>query len=182
MRTASPPPPRPPEAGLHDVVRVHAIGLADVEGEAGVVGHGHEEHLHQLGVGAADLLGRDREPAAEVGPAGAIEGHLHQGLGEGLAHGDAYVLVAVVVVAVVVVAVGVARGADLQVEQAVASQLVEHVIQERHAGGHLAMAAAIEIALHPHLGFAGDAVDRAGAGGRAGGAVLHGVGRVVGEA
>jgi hypothetical protein len=159
------------------VVRVHAIGLADVEGEAGVVGHGHEEHLHQLGMGAADLLGRDREPAAEGGPAGAIEGHLHQGLGEGLAHGDAHVLVAVVVVAV-----GVARGADLQVEQAVASQLVEHVIQEGHAGGHLAMAAAIEIALHPHLGFAGDAVDRAGAGGRAGGAVLHGVGRVVGEA
>ena len=81
-----------------------------------------------------------------------------------------------------VVDVGVALGADLQVDQAVAADLVEHVIEEGHAGGHLAGATAIEAELHPHVGFAGDAVDRAGAGRSAGGAVLHGGGRVAGEA
>jgi hypothetical protein len=81
-----------------------------------------------------------------------------QGLGQGLAEGDAHVFVGVVIVDV-----GVAPGADLQVDQPVAADLVEHVVEERHTGAHRALARAIEAERHPHIGFAGDAVDRAGA-------------------
>jgi hypothetical protein len=59
-----------------------------------------------------------------------------QGLGQGLAHGDAHIFVGVVVVDV-----GVADGADLQIQQPVAGQLVEHVVEEGHTRGHLAAAA-----------------------------------------
>ncbi len=44
-----------------------------------------------------------------------------------------------------------------------AGELVQHVIQEGHAGGHLAAAAAIEVESHPHIGFASYAVDLADA-------------------
>jgi hypothetical protein len=164
------------EAGLHDVVGVHAIQLADVQGEATVVCHRHEELLHQLGVVAADLLGRDLQPIAQVRTAAAIQRHLHQrfiqrchemteavdaapiaqGLGEGLAHGDAHILIGVVVVDM-----GVAAGLDLQVDQPMAADLVEHVVEKRHAGVHRAAAAAVESQRHAHIGFAGGAVDGA---------------------
>lgn len=81
-----------------------------------------------------------------------------QGLGEGLAQGDAHVLIGVVVVDV-----GVAPGGDLQIQQAVAGDLVKHVVEERDAGGHLAAAGAVEIEGHVHVGFTGDAMDFAGA-------------------
>ena len=149
-----------------------------MQGEAGVVGHGGEELLHQFGVVAADFLGWNLEAKAQVGPAGAIEGHLHQGLiqgrhkvakavdaapvgeglGEGLANGDAHVFVGVVVVDV-----GVALGADLQIQEPVAGDLVEHVVEEGHAGAHLAAARAIEVELDVHIGFPCDAVNFAGA-------------------
>ena len=113
-----------------------------------------------------------------MGPAGAIQGHLDQsliqgryemaeamdaaavaqGLGQGLADGDAHVLVAVVVINV-----GVARGTDLQIQQPVAGELVQHVIQKGHARGHLTAAGAIQVEGHPHIGFAGDTVDRSDA-------------------
>ena len=159
------------EAGFNDVVRVHPIQLADVQGEAGIVGHGHEELLHQFGVVAADLLGRDREPKTQVGAAGAIKRHLHQGLikrsqkvpeavdalaipqglTQGLAQGDPHILIGVVVIDV-----GVTAGTDLQIKQPVAADLMEHVIEEGHAGAHLALAAAIEPHAHLYIGFTGD--------------------------
>ena len=161
-------------------MRIHSIQLADVQGEAAVVGHGHEELLHQLGVITADLLGRDLQAVAQVRTAAAIQRHLHQRLiqrrhevpeavdaaplskrlGQGLAHGDAHILIGVVVVDV-----GVARGLNLQVDQAVAADLVEHMVEKRHAGAHRAAAAAIEAQGHADVGFAGDAVDLTDAGG-----------------
>jgi hypothetical protein len=81
-----------------------------------------------------------------------------EGLGQGLADGDAHILVAVVVIDM-----GVAAGTDLHIEQPVAGELVQHVIQEGHTGSHLAAAAAIEVKGHPHIGFASYAVDLADA-------------------
>ncbi len=103
-----------------------------------------------------------------MGPAVAVEGHLHQrliegrdeiaeamdatplaqGLGQGLADGDTHVLVGVVIVDV-----GIAGGVDLQVEQAVAADLVEHVTEEGHAGAHLAAACAVQVKRHAHVGL-----------------------------
>ena len=44
-----------------------------------------------------------------------------------------------------------------------AGELVQHVIQEGHTGGHLAAAAAIEVEGHPHIGFTSNAMDLADA-------------------
>jgi hypothetical protein len=75
-------------------------------------------------------------------------------LGEGLAQGDADVLDGVVVVDV-----RVALAVNVEVDQAVADDLVEHVIEEGHAGIELALPAAIEIDAHGDLGFEGVACD-----------------------
>ena len=62
-------------------------------------------------------------------------------LGDRLAERDADVLDRVVRVDV-----QVALGLDLEVEHAVARDLVEHVVEERHAGGEsFAAAAAVEV-------------------------------------
>jgi uncharacterized protein YqfA (UPF0365 family) len=77
-------------------------------------------------------------------------------LGQGLAEGDAHILVGVVVVDV-----GVALGADLQIDQAMAADLVEHVVEEGNASRDLAVAPSIQAKAHPHVGFACGAVDPA---------------------
>ena len=59
---------------------IDAIQLTDVQGEAAVVDHRHEELLHQLGVMSADFLARNHEAVAEMGATGAIQSHLHKGL------------------------------------------------------------------------------------------------------
>jgi hypothetical protein len=56
-----------------------------------------------------------------------------------------------------------------QIQQAVAGQLMQHVIEKGHAGGHRTLAAAIEIEQHAHLCFAGDPVDFTSAHGAKGG-------------
>ena len=81
---------------------------------------------------------------------------MHLLLGQRLADGDAHVLVGVVIVDV-----GVAHGVHLQIDQPMAADLMEHVIQKRHAGVRLAATGAIEVELHAHIGFTGDAVDLA---------------------
>ena len=45
-----------------------------------------------------------------------------------------------------------------------AGELVQHVIEKRHAGAHLAAARAIEAEAHVHLGFAGHAINGSDAG------------------
>jgi predicted ribosomally synthesized peptide with nif11-like leader len=77
-----------------------------------------------------------------------------QRLGQGLTDGDAHIFIGVVIVDV-----GVAHRVHLQIDQAMAADLVKHVIQKRHAGVRLAAAGAIEVQLHAHIGFTGDAVD-----------------------
>jgi predicted ribosomally synthesized peptide with nif11-like leader len=79
-----------------------------------------------------------------------------QRLGQGLADGNAHIFIGVVIVDV-----GVAHRVHLQIDQPMAADLMEHVIQKRHASVRLAAPGAIEIELHAHIGFTGDAVDLA---------------------
>jgi len=58
-------------------------------------------------------------------------------------------------------------GVHIEVDEAVTGDLVEHVIEERHAGGQLLAAGAIEIDAHTDPGFGGIATDFGGS---------HGVG------
>ena len=105
-----------------------------------------------------------------MGPAGAVQCHLHQGfiegcqemteavnalaitegLAQGLTDGDADIFIGVVVIDV-----GITAGADLQIKQAVAGDLVEHVIEKRHPGAHVALSRAIELEDHSHIGLTG---------------------------
>ena len=100
----------------------------------------------------------------EVRPAGEVEGgadqrlvHRQQAgavaadaalvaerLGQGPAEGDADVLDGVVVVDV-----QVAGGADVEVDQRVAGELVEHVVEEADAGRVVVPAGAVEVELRP---------------------------------
>ena len=107
-------------------------------------------------------------------PTGAVQCHLHQSLiqgryelsesmdsapitqslGQGLAQSDAHILVGVMVVDM-----RVTNRMDIEINQAVAADLVKHVIQKRHTGAHLATAAAVEIQTNPDIGLAGDPVN-----------------------
>ncbi|MCY1283511.1 hypothetical protein D9M70_323920 [compost metagenome] len=76
------------------------------------------------------------------------------GLGEGLAEGDADILDGVVVVDM-----QIALALDVQVDQAVAGDLVEHVLKERHADIEARLASAIQVDRNLDLGFQGVAFD-----------------------
>ena len=75
-------------------------------------------------------------------------------LGQGLANGDPHILIGVVIIDV-----GVPHRIDLQVDQAVTADLMEHVIEEGNTGAGLALAGSIQIQPHLHIGFTGDPVD-----------------------
>ena len=79
---------------------------------------------------------------------------LHQISSHGLTHSDAHVLVGVVIINV-----SVSDGMDLQIDQAVAADLVKHVVEERNPGPGLALTGAIQIQPHLHVGLAGDPMD-----------------------
>ncbi len=87
----------------------------------------------------------------------AVAGHallVADGLGEGLAEGDADVLDGVVVIDV-----QVALAFDIQVDQPVTGDLVEHVLEKGHADGESRLAGAIQIDRGLDLGFQGIALD-----------------------
>ena len=67
-----------------------------------------------------------------------------------LPEGDADVLDGVVAVDV-----QVARRVDVQIDQAVARDLVEHVVEEADAGGELADAGAVKVERDADLGLSG---------------------------
>lgn len=83
-----------------------------------------------------------------------------EGLVEGHAEGDADVFVGVVVVDF-----EVAGGLDVEVEEAVGGDLVEHVIEEGDAGVGVALAGAVDVEGDGDVGFFGGAGDGGGAGG-----------------
>src|SRR6185503_12820863 len=58
--------------------------------------------------------------------------------------------------------VQVALRLDLEVEHAVARHLVEHVLEERQVGGEPGRVLAVQVELHPDLGFLGVAGDFCG--------------------
>jgi hypothetical protein len=74
--------------------------------------------------------------------------------GQGLAQCDAHILHRVVVVDV-----QIARGRDRQVDQGVARQLIEHVVEEAHAGLVGINPCPVEVYLDGNLGLRGFAGD-----------------------
>jgi len=70
------------------------------------------------------------------------------GMSEGLAQGNAYVFRGVVKINV-----GIALGAHLDINQGVARQQLQHVIEKAHAGLHVEGSGAIQINGNGDLGF-----------------------------
>ena len=147
------------EAGLGDVVVVLAVEVLDVEREAAVLGEGLEELAEQLGVEIADLVAAEGDLPDEIGPAGDVDraagqrlvhrqvdvaiagdaGAVAQRLAKRLAERDADILGGVVLVDV-----EVALRRDADVDQAVARELLQHVVEEADAGRDLGLARAVE--------------------------------------
>ena len=76
------------------------------------------------------------------------------GLRHRLAQGDANVFHRVVAVNVQIAFAG-----NLQIDQAVASDLVQHVVEKTDAGGELGLTRTVQIQTHTNLGFGGLASD-----------------------
>jgi hypothetical protein len=146
-------PREPLEAALGDMVGIVAVERLDMQRDARVHGEGLEELAHQLGVEAADLV-RAGTPCGRRGRAGrtrrarrasasrpSADGRRHSGVmpflspsacSQGLAERDADILDRVVVVDV-----QVALGLDGGVDQRMARDLIEHMVEEADAGRDL---------------------------------------------
>ena len=160
------------EHGLALVVRVVAAQVVDVQRHLGVVGEALEELVHQVDVELADQRARELDVVFQAGPPGEVDHRARQRLVqrhvgvavaadarlvadrlvERLPKGDADVLHRVVGVDV-----QVAFRLDVEVEHAVARDLLEHVLEERQAGGEPRRALAVQVEPHPDLRFLGAA-------------------------
>ncbi len=134
--------------------------VVDVQRRPGGIDEALEELAHQVHVEVTDSCTRVLDPVLEAGSAGEVDDDSRQRFverhvsvpvagdaalvaecfGEGLAEHDAGIFHRVMGVDG-----EIAAGAHVQVEQAVARHLVEHVLEKRHAGLEVAFADAIEI-------------------------------------
>ena len=141
-----------------------------MQGDEGMVHQALEEFVHQFRIQGAEHGPLEVHMELQAGAAGKVhhdagqgfvQGHIGvavagqallvaQGLGEGLADGDADVFHRVVTVDV-----QVALGLHLQIDQAVAGDLVQHVVEEGNAGIELGTAGAVQIETDRDLGFEG---------------------------
>lgn len=148
--------------------------VVDVQGHLGVVDEALEELHEQVDVEAADAGTGKGNVHLQAGPPGEVDDHPRQrlieghvgvavaadallvadGLGEGLAEGDADVLDGVVIVDM-----QVALALDVQVDQAVAGNLVHHVVKEGNPGIEPGLAGPIQVDGDLDLGLQGVARD-----------------------
>jgi hypothetical protein len=156
------------------VVRVDPAQVVDVQRDARVVHETAEELDRQVDVERADPRACERHVEFEARPAREVDHDARQRLVErhvrmavaadalavadrlrdGLTERDADILDRVVIVDM-----RVAMRFDLEIDQTVSRDLVEHMVEKRHAGGQLLLAGAVEIELHTDLRFAGIAND-----------------------
>ena len=156
------------------MVRIGAIQLADMKRQAAVVHDSHKKFLHQFGVVGADFLGWNLQAKAEMGATGTIQNHLHQcfikrchkvtealdatpmtqRLSQSLTHGNAHILIGVVIIDM-----GISDGLDLQVDQTMAADLMQHVIEKGDTSAGLAVPAAIQVQTNLHVRLACDSMN-----------------------
>src|SRR5690606_10586466 len=152
------------------VVCVLAFQIIDVHRGECMVRESLEELASQVNVEAADVRAGVRYVVEESGAAGRIDDHsrecfvqwyvgmavaAHAGLiahggGKGLAQRDADIFHGVVVVDV-----DVTVAMDVEVDQAMAGDLVQHVVQEGDTGVDTLTAGAVKIDGYPNTGLLG---------------------------
>jgi hypothetical protein len=171
------------EDGLGHVVGVAAVEDLGVEIAAGVDGEGAQEFLDELEGEEADRGDVSGSAILEVGAPGEIDDDARQGLvhgeigvavaadaaliaegaGEGLAEDDSRILDGVVQVDL-----DIAIGIHLQIDQPMAGEEDEHVVEERDLRADAALAGAVDREIEPDPGFAGITLNLSCAGGHRG--------------
>lgn len=151
---------------------VGAVMVQDMQRNAGILGQRLKELAHQFRVEGADLRCGKIDVPHKEGPAGNIDGSLGhrlvhgkvergitgnaapvaQRLGNRLADGDAGIFHGVVVIDM-----QVTLDLDLHVDQRMAAELVQHMVEKSHAGGNCRLAGAVDIHAHRNRGFVGGA-------------------------
>ena len=150
------------------MVGIDAVQRIDMQGDAAMRGQCLEEFAHQFGVECADLLGREIHVPDQEGPRRQIQRRAHlriihrqqeaavtpdaalvaKRLRQRLTDGDAGILDRVVIVDM-----QVALGADGHVDQRMARQLVQHVIEKPDPGLIVIDPGAVEVHAHLDFGF-----------------------------
>jgi hypothetical protein len=156
------------EARLDDVMAVDAGALIDMQSHLGAAGDACVELTDELCVVCSNTLRGDVEAVFKVVATGEVENNLDERLVErgdkvaesgdttlvahslrnGHAEGDSDILVGVMIVDP-----QVSDCLDVEVDEPVGRQLVEHVIKERDAGVDVANASTVEVERHSHRGF-----------------------------
>lgn len=164
------------EACFGDMMVVGAVMVQDMQRDAGILGQRLKEFAHKLGVECADLRRGEVDIPHKEGTAGNIHGSLGhrlihgkiergvagnaapvtQRLRDGLADGDAGIFDRMVIIDM-----QVTLNLDIHVDQRMAAQLVQHMIEKSHPGGNCRLAGAVDIHAHRNRGFVGLADDLA---------------------
>src|SRR3546814_501249 len=165
------------EYGFTLMMRIFAAQIVDMQGDQGVIDEALEEFACQVHVEAPDMRTREWNVVLQAGAARKVDHHARQRLveryvrvavahqpglvahrsGKSLAQRNTHVLDRVVIVDV-----GVALALDGQVDQPVAGDLFEHVIQERYAGIDGVAAGAVQVNGYADVCFVGVAGDVGG--------------------
>jgi len=140
--------------------------IVDVQGHAGVVDQAVEEFAEQVDIEGTDHCPREIDMHFQAGTAGEVDYDSRQcfverhvgmpvagqpflvapGLGQCLTEGDADVFDRVMGVDM-----QIALCLDIEIDQAMAGDLVEHVVEKRNPGGKFALAGTVEIETHGNL-------------------------------
>src|SRR5688572_14841775 len=165
------------EHGFALVVRVLATQVVDVHRHEGVVGEALEEFMRQLAVESTDHAALEGHVHDEARAAGKIDDHAGQGFVQryiGMAIAADALLVAHRLVhslaqrdadilhRMVPVDMQVPLGLDIQVDEAMPGDLVQHMVEETYARGELRLAGAVQVDPDGDLGFRGVAGDFGG--------------------
>src|SRR5471032_1654036 len=162
------------EDGFHLMVCVDAAQIIDMQRHPSMIHEAAEEFDGEIDVERTNACTRERNVKLQSRPARKIDHHARQrfverhvgmavaanalaianGLCHRLSQRDARVFHRVVVIDM-----KVAMRFDFKVEEAVTRDLVEHVVEKRHAGSELLLAGAVQVELHTDLRFAGVAND-----------------------
>src|SRR5882757_5066608 len=151
------------EARFSNVVAVRAVKRLDMQREPAIASERLEKLAHELSVESADLFGRKLGPEDKKRTPRHVERDPGQGLvhwqetmgvtgqtllvakplGERLAERDANILDCMMIVDM-----AIALGPNLDVDQGMARQLIEHVIEKTDASRDIGKARPIEVDAH----------------------------------
>jgi len=153
---------------------VHPTQIVDMQGDAGMIDEALEEFTGQINIEVADTLTREIHIEFQPRAPGKIDNHSREclierhigvtitaqtffiatSLGKCLPQRDADILHRMVRIDM-----QITLGLDRQIDEPMAGNLIEHVIEKRHTAIQTGLARTIQIEMHADLGFESVAAD-----------------------